>query len=985
MNRANFTVLLLIGVLLLSSQYSGGSSGGGSGTSPKCRDEINSRICKAVTPNSSSIPSVPLQLEANFGQSDSRYPFLARGAGYFGFLSAGEISLQVGNSVLRAGLVGGSGTAIAEGLEPRPGRLNYFVGSDPAKWVHDVPVYRRVRFTDVYPGIDLVHYERQGELEHDFVVAPGGDPGRIRLRFDGANRMRRNEAGDLLFEIGGKVLRWSAPLIYQGGKVVDGAYEVRSGGEIGFRVGAYDRSRALVIDPVISVLGYFGRAGAEVGGRSVVDAQGNLYLTGATTDALYPSSPGAPPPAGGLSNVFVTKLSADGKQMVYSTILGGDGAEIGIGAAIDAAGNAYIAGGTNSTDFPTTAGALRRTQPGTTLGGDLGNCFVAKLNSSGGALLYSTYLGGTQSESCTAIAVDIQGNAYVTGGTISNDFPTTADVFQSRFRLPQATPGFDVFVSKLNPAGSALIFSTYVGGTGTDVPNGIAIDATGIYVCGITNSASNWPVTQGAYRTTYGGQGGNPQLYPIGDGFVFKLRPDGTGLIYNTFLGGNRDDAAIAIAVDAQGNAYVAGNAQSPDFPVTAGAAQRTWRGGGGQVDPGVGAGDGFVLKLNPAGTQAIYSTLLGGSADDRPLSIAIAPDGSVWSVGNTLSTDFPVTPDATQLMNRTIGETGDLRAGDGFVSQISADGSRILFSTYMGGKAGDGLTGISLLPGGSLLVTGTTGSDDLNVTGDPVQPTYFGTLDSATPFGDLFFARLNQGGAQVVTVAGIVNAASYAGGGVSPGMIVTLAGTGLGPDALAGAALVNGALATTVAETRVTFDGVPAPIIYASARQTSVVVPYSVAGKSSVPMVVEYKGGRSAPLTVPVIATGPALFSANASGAGPGAFLNQDGSLNTAANPAAKGGVVILYGTGEGQTNPPGQDGRLVAAPLPSPVAPVQVTIGGARAEVLYAGGAPGLTPGLFQLNVRVPAETQAGAQPVVIRVGNNESQRGITIAIRN
>ncbi|MCX6605986.1 MAG: hypothetical protein NTV52_20675, partial [Acidobacteria bacterium] len=179
-----------------------------------------------------------MQLEANLGQSDPRYPFLSRGAGYFGFLRGDEVSLQVGNSVLRVDLVGAVDTAVAEGLEPRPGRVNYFVGSDSSKWVHDVPVYRRVRFGGVYPGIDLVHYERKGELEHDFVVAPGGDPSRIRLRFQGANRMRRNEAGDLLFDVGGKVLRWSAPLLYQGEKRVEGAYEVRSGGEIGFRVGA---------------------------------------------------------------------------------------------------------------------------------------------------------------------------------------------------------------------------------------------------------------------------------------------------------------------------------------------------------------------------------------------------------------------------------------------------------------------------------------------------------------------------------------------------------------------------------------------------------------------------------------------------------------------------------------------------------------------------------------------------------------------------
>ncbi len=980
MNRAHLTVLSLVAVLLL------GSPGGGS-LQKQCKELIFIDICHLPKVPSDDQPGgrVPLQIEANLGQSDGRYSFLARGQGFFGFLRADEVSLQVGGGVLRAELLGASASAAAEGVEPGTGRLNYFVGNDASKWIHDVPTYQRVRFSGVYPGIDLVHYEREGKLEHDFVVAPGGDPGRIRLRFQGADSMQLNKAGELVFEVGGRIIRWSAPILYQGESRVNGSYEVRSGGEIGFRVGGYDRTRALVIDPVISVLGYFGKAGAEASGRGTVDAQGNIYLAGATTDALYPASPGAPTTAGGVTNAVITKLSADGMQMVYSTILGGDDTEMAAGVVVDAAGNAYVAGATNSTDFPTTAGAFRRTQPGTALGGDFGNCFVTKLNASGGAISYSTYLGGAGADGCVAIAIDREGSAYVTGGTQSNDFPVTENAYQGRFRLPQGTPGFDVFVTKLNPAGSALMFSTYVGGTGADVGLGIAVDTSGVYVSGVTNSSSNWPVTQGAARTAYGGQStnANAQFYAYGDGFVFKLRPDGSGMVYNSLLGGNRDDAAFGVTVDAQGNAYVVGNTQSADFPVTANAAQRTWRGSGGE--PVIGAGDAFVTKINPAGTQFVYSTLLGGSLDDRAASVALGADGSAWVVGNTLSTDFPVTPDATQLANRSVGEKSDLMTGDGFVAQVSADGSRILFGTYMGGKAGDLLTGVSVLAGGSVVVSGTTGSSDLNVTGSPVQAQFFDSPETSTPLGDLFYARLNEGGAQVVTVAGLVNAASYAGGGVSPGMIVTLAGTGMGPDALAGAALVNGALATTVAETRVTFDGVPAPIIYVSARQSSVVVPYSVAGKASVAMVVEYKGGRSAPLTVPVVATGPGLFSANASGAGPGAFLNQDGSLNTAANAAAKGSVVILYGTGEGQTNPPGQDGRLVGVPLPSPVAGVQVTIGGARAEILYAGGAPGLTPGLFQINARVPAETQTGSQLVVVRVGNNESQRGMTIAIRD
>jgi uncharacterized protein (TIGR03437 family) len=679
----------------------------------------------------------------------------------------------------------------------------------------------------------------------------------------------------------------------------------------------------------------------------------------------------------------ISKLSADGKQLIYSTYFGGANSEMVTGVAVDGQGNAYVTGVTESSDFPTTAGSFRRTAPGTVQAGDTANCFVTKLNASGSAIAYSTYLGGSAKDGCTAIAVDAGGSAYVTGGSDSTDFPTTPDVFQSRFRLSAGPPGYDVIVAKLNPAGSALTFATFVGGTGTDAGIGIAVDSTGVYMAGVTNSSTNWPVTQGAAQTAFGGTAQNNLFYGVGDGFVLKLRPDGTGLIYNTLLGGRADDAAFGISVDAQGNAYVAGNTMSSNFPVTASAAQRTWRGAGGE--PRLPAGDAFVTKINPAGTQFVYSTLLGGALDDRALNVGVAGDGTAWVVGHTHSTDFPVTADATQLRNRTVQETGEVKAGDGFVAQLSADGSRVAYATYLGGKSGDFLTGLSLLGNGSFVVTGTTDSDDLAVAGDPFQSQFYGELKSFIPLGDLFFARFNESSAPAPTVAAVVNAASYAGGGVSPGMIVTLAGTGIGPDTLAGAAVVNGALATTISGTRVLFDGVPAPIVYVSSRQSSVVVPYSVAGKGSVPMVVEYQGQRSAPLTVRVVETGPGLFSANASGTGPGAFLNQDGSVNTASNAAARGSVVILYGTGEGQTNPPGQDGRLVGTPLPAPVAGVQVTIGGQRADVLYAGGAPGLTAGLFQLNVVVPPQVQTGNQPVVIRVGNNESQRGVTIAIRD
>lgn len=998
-NRAHLAVFVLLTALLLSSQKEIDDGDGGLRATfqSACHYSSKPPTCGAqATPDSAPgssrpSPAPPLQLEANLGQSDLRYSHLGRGRGFFAFLRGDEAALDVRSGVLRAQLVGAR-AGVGEGLDAGFGRLNYLFGNDPEKWVTDVPTYSRVRFAEVYPGIDLIYYDRDGELEHDFVLRPGANPRHIRLRFSGADGMRKSKDGHLVFDIGGKSLRWSAPVLYQGKQKIEGSYEVLPGGEIGFAVGKYDARQPLVIDPVISMLGYLGRADTEMAGRSAVDAQGNLYLVGASSEGTYPTTPGALPPTGKfqLSNAVVTKMSADGKQLIYSTYFGGGDDEMVAGVAIDAQGNAYMTGVTNSPDFPTTAGSLRRTVPGQRQfgsapveTGDVANCFITKLNATGNALAYSTYLGGLGADGCTAIAVDTAGNAYVTGGSASADFPTTADVFQPRYRLAAGTPAYDAFVAKLNPAGSALVFSTFIGGTGADVGMGIAIDATGVYVSGVTNSATSWPVTQGAARAAFGGQGGSAKLYPVGDGFALKLRPDGTGLIYNTFLGGSRDDAAFGITVDAQGNAYVVGNTLSTDFPVTASAAQRTWKGAGGETY--LPSGDAFVTKINPAGTQFVYSTLLGGARDDRAISVALGADGSAWVVGNTLSTDFPVTPDATQAQNRTVQETGYISVGDGFVSQISADGSRVQYGSYLGGKSGDFLTGVSVLANGAVIVSGTTGSSDLAVTGDTFQRQFFGQQEADhTPLGDLFFARFNETVTQTVTVAGVVNAASYAGGGVSPGMIVTLAGTGIGPDALAGAALANGALVTTVGETRVLFDGVAAPIIYVSARQSSVVVPYTVAGKTSTQMVVEYKTGRSVPLTLPVVAAAPGLFAANASGAGPGAFLNQDGSLNTAANPAVRGDVVILYGTGEGQTNPPGQDGRLVGLPLPIPTAPVEVTIGGIRAEVLYAGGAPGLTAGLLQLNVKVPEGAPSGAQPVVVRVGTADSQRSMTVAIQ-
>jgi uncharacterized protein (TIGR03437 family) len=944
-------------------------------------------IAQGPSPNPSPGPYRPgsaarLTLEANLGQSDSRYKFLGRGDGYFLFLNDQETVLDLGTRQIRLHLDGarpGAPATTGDAFQ----RTHYLLGPDPNHWIPNVPVYDEVGFTGVYPGVDIVYYAREGKLEHDFRLAPGADPSRIRWALQGVDRVSRD--GDaLLLHAGDLNIRWDAPVAYQGSRRIPAGYKLDSAG-IRFTLGEYDRSKPLVIDPVIRYVSYLGRRGGELAGRSTVDAQGNVYLTGASTDAQYPTTPGAAatnPLGFSNSNIVVTKMDASGSRLLYSTYIGGVGSELATGVALDAAGALYITGVTDSTDFPVTPGAYQ-TKPAPTPTGtkDFANCFITKLNPAGSALVYSTFLSGSLRDGCTAIAVDRAGSAVVIGASVSTDFPTTPDAPQSRYRLGQGDPSYDAIVAKLNPAGSALVFSTFIGGNGNDSAHGVAVDnADNIYVTGVTNSGNTFPVTDAAFDRTYNGQGGSPGFYNIGDAFLLKLNPLGTQLIYSTLLGGARDDSAFAVAVDPQGNAYVTGNTLSQDFPVTAGAAQRTWAGAGGQ--PYLPAGDIFLTKVNPAGTAIVYSTLLGGSLDDRAISLALGPDNSVHLVGHTLSTNFPVTNDAAQTLLKSTNPTDPRATGDGFYAHIDPAGTRVLYATYLGGANSDWLTGVSLDATGAITVTGTTASSDIATTAAAYQRNYFGSPDNFLPMGDLLIARF--GDAPAVSVSAVVNAASYNAASVSPGLIVTLGGTGLGPDTLAGPVVQGGVFATQVAETRVLFDGIPAPILYASGRQTSVVAPFALANRATTQVVVEYRGSRSAPLTIPVTPTAPGLFSANSSGTGQAAALNQDGSFNSRSNPAQPGSILVLYGTGEGISTPPNVDGAVISGAKPLQNAQFRVLFGTKNAQIEYVGAAPGLISGLLQVNVRVPEDLPPGDHPVQIEASGRPSQPGLTLAIR-
>lgn len=946
---------------------------------------------------------LPVSYEYNLGQADSRYQFIARMPGMTLYLTPGEAVLDVrdwlghNGSVLRAELVGADPAAVAELGRPPESMANFFIGSDASKWLTNVPVYSRVQYKNVYPGIDVEYHGDSGILEHDFIVGPNTDPSTIRMAFRGADGVRLDRQGNVEIEAGGKKIGWRKPVLYQnsesGRRRIEGAYRLSASGEISFSVGAYDKSKALVIDPVIQYLTYVGRANLDALGRIGTDANGNVYMTGFTQDLNFPATPGAyvaNPGGASNGNVIVAKLNATGTAMSYVSHFGGATIDYGVGIAVDASGNVYLAGGTDSNNFPTTPGALKTTFTSENPGAS--HCFVTKLNASGSGLAYSTFLGGRGTDRCFAIAVDAAGNAFVTGRTNSTNFPVSEGAYQSAFRggAPQTllagtqlgVPSSDAFVAKLNPSGSALVYATYVGGSNNESGTAIAVDAQGnAYVAGITNSL-NFPVTQGAIQTAFGGAQGQTDL-SIGDAFVLKVNPSGSGLIYSTYLGGRQNDMAFSITVDSQGSAYVAGSTASSNFPTTPRAVQPNYKGAGGEAR--IVAGDGFVTKLNPAGNELVYSTFLGGTLDERASAVAVDSAGNAWVTGHTLSPDFPTTNDAFQR-NHAGQPANDLFIiGDAFVTQLDAAGAAILTSSFLGGRGGDVGTAIAVLPDNSVIVAGLTSSTDLPVTTGVYQRQYFGTTGNGVPVGDAFIARLGQSQSNI-SVAGIASAASYAGGAVAPGEIVVLAGTGIGPATLTTAAInAQGEIARTLADTRILFDDTPAPLIYVSAGQSSAVVPYNVTGKQSVRVVVEQGANRSPAITVPVVAAKPALFSANSSGRGPGAILNQDTSFNSASNPAAKGSVIVLFGTGEGQTDPPGVDGRLANSVFPKPALPVSVTIGGTRVtQLAYAGAAPGLVSGVFQINVVIPPDAPSGDVPVTVTVGSFTSQTGLTVAIR-
>jgi hypothetical protein len=626
---------------------------------------------------------------------------------------------KIENRVVRLRLVGAKTDAEVIGLDELPGKVNYFIGNDPKKWRTHVPTYGKVRYHNVYPGVDLDYYGNQGgQLEYDFIVAPGADPNAIALDVGAGlvpargrpqgSPLRIDRDGDLVISAKGGEIRFHKPRVYQvgtGASLVEAGFHLDARNRIRFALGPYDHTKPLVIDPVLSYSTYLGGSGGDWGHGIAVDSSGNAYVTGQTASVDFPTAQPVQSSLNGTffngmliglaENAFVSKLNATGSALVYSTYLGGNGIDGGNGIAVDSLGNVYVGGTTSSTNFPT----VNPLQAENNASYPLATGFVAKLNPSGSALVYSTYLGGSGGDDCQGIAVDASGDAVVVGVTHSTDFPT-ASPFQASNKSPTNGNGF---VSKLNPSGSALIFSTYLGGSGGDGVQGIAVDSGGnAYLTGYTQS-TDFPTLNPLQATLNGPS----------DAFVAELNSAGSALVYSTFVGGSSYDQAAGVAVDTSGNVYVTGYTQSTDFP-TVNPVQATNKGAAPSTI------NAFVAKLNPGGNALAYSTYLGGSGQDSAMGIGVDASGDAFVVGSTSSKDFPIV-NALQATNNAAG-SGNIAGGTAFVAELNAAGSALVYSTYLGGSIQETANGVGVGSSGNAYITGDTLSPDFP-TVNPLQP----------------------------------------------------------------------------------------------------------------------------------------------------------------------------------------------------------------------------------------------------------------------
>ncbi len=739
-------------------------------------------------------------------------------------------------TILRMKLVGAQ-AAKAVGVEPLASNSNYFIGNDPKKWRRNVPNYARVKYEGVYPGIDLIYYGKEaggrsqesgvtlrqaqgpersrggsqgsegeggaiaggrGQLEFDFVVAPGADPKAIAFEIETGNRksetgnsqfenrssrtsaeskiqnlkskidegsgpVRVDANGDLVIATEAGEVRFRKPVVYQEQSAVssrqsavnnpqlithnprpttsalnrqssidkrqfiEGRYVLAANYQVRFEVPAYDKSRPLIIDPVLSYSTFLGGANTDAGYGIAADDAGNVFVAGTTVSVNFPTKTPFQTVSGGNFDVFVTKIDPTGAALVYSTYLGGSGSDRVTGMALDGSGSIHIGGTTTSTNFPTTASGFQRTPGGGTCGTEAcSDAFVAKVKPDGTGLDYSTYLGGSSADLAAGIVLDSEGNVYIAGATESINFPTAAAL------QPALAGAADAFLTKLNPGGTVLVYSTYLGGSATDNGQAIAVDSSGnATVAGYTFS-TDFPTAS----PLQGASGG------MSDVFITEINPAGDALVFSTYLGGAGKDHARAVALDGSGNVHVGGDTTSADFPVSAGAFQMALAAGTCGASP---CADGFLAKLDPAGAATLFSTYLGGTDLDQVSAITVSAAGQAFVTGSTGSADFPLVNPLQSAFGG--GTCSPNSCPDAFVARLDATGSPLVYSTYLGGNAADSGHAIFVDASDNAYVTGLTGSGNF-----PATPAAFQTAPGATSSsGDAFVVKIGPADASAL------------------------------------------------------------------------------------------------------------------------------------------------------------------------------------------------------------------------------------------
>ena len=740
-----FLLVALGGGLLLRNDFTAGKQLKG----PEAR--LNASGAEAA------LGRLPLAFEPNQGQTDERVRFLAHGAGYGIFLTPSEAVLSLhgstaGSTVLEMRLNGVQPHADLSGLAQLPGRSNYFIGKDPVRWNTNVPQFSRVRYHGVYPGIDLDFYGKQGRLEYDFDVNPGADFRQIELDFSGAHNVSVAPDGDLVIDLNGPELRFHAPQIYQafawGNQRIAGNFVLRGDDRVAFEVGEYDRSRTLVIDPVLSFSTYLGGTGDEscalppafvANCPSVtVDSVQRVYVAGTTTDTTTFPAPASGAskllPLGGASDVFITRVNSTGTAVDFTTFIGGSGREYPVGVDVDSGFNIYLAGTTNSTDFPATAGAFQASATGT-------HVFVTKLDPTGSANVYSTYLAGSGADLASGFALDNQGIEYVFGTTSSPDFPVTATALQGT-----ALAKNQFFFSKVNPNASgqnSLQYSTFIGGStpsaGTVSGGAIAVDAANppnVYLGGGT-TFTDMPLLNALQATfpskTNAGASNSVWLARLNapSNNTQQYTPS-----FETYFGGSGDDIAYGVATDGT-NTLVTGSTTSPNITIPTGVAAFQATLGGGM--------DGFIAKFGLPTTTGTtqgavplsYFTYLGGAGNDVGLAIVSdagtsngnvrvtgsTGDSSTWSapVQNKLGPGVGTDAFMARVLTTTTTTTTTTTANTSTVTFLGGTGTDIGTSlaedvdlnTYIVGETFSGNFPTAAQPGLTPLQTSLAGSSD--------------------------------------------------------------------------------------------------------------------------------------------------------------------------------------------------------------------------------------------------------------------------------